>query len=150
MTGTSMAERTSSSRTRAALGTLADAMLAAVDVNLKWQKHVSKGFFSNYLMMLLDLHDGDEVSCLEDLVVHLRDEDGGDGDEERGAVHVDGGADGQHELGDAPVHLGLLHAAERDGKSRGTGPRKVKKREKKREISICSERVRCVLKEIAG
>ncbi len=71
--------------------------------------------------LLENLHDGDVVSCRELLVVHLGDEDGGDGDEERGAVHVDRGADGQDELGDAAVHLGFVHAAEGDGQGGGAG-----------------------------
>ena len=54
-------------------------------------------------------------------VVHLRDEDGCDGDEDGRAVHVDGGADRQHELGDPLVHLVVdPHAAEGDGQSSGS------------------------------
>ena len=65
--------------------------------------------------------DGDVVARVELDVVHLGDEDGGDGDEDGGAVHVDGGADRQHELGDPLVHLVVdPHAAEGDGQSSGS------------------------------
>ena len=70
---------------------------------------------------------GDEVADVERHVVHLGDEDGGDGDEQRRAVHVDGGADGQNEPADAPVHLGLLlDTLQRDGqRRRAVGDRTV-------------------------
>ncbi len=63
-------------------------------------------------------HDGDEGAGVELDVVHLGDEDGSDGDENGGAVHVHGGADREDELGDPLVHVVVvLHAAEGDGQS---------------------------------
>ena len=70
--------------------------------------------------MLCYLHNRHVVPGVQLDVVHLRDEDGGHCDEERCAVHVDGGTNGQDELGDAWVHLVLLHATEGDGE--GGGP----------------------------
>ena len=65
--------------------------------------------------------DGDDLSPVELDPVHLSDEDGRHGLVERSAVHVDGGAHGEHEprhsLVDAQV---LLQAAERDGQGAGT------------------------------
>ena len=52
-------------------------------------------------------------------MVHLRDEDGGNSDKERGAIHVDSGANGKDKLGDELVNLVfVVHAAEGDGKYR--------------------------------
>ena len=73
-----------------------------------------------------NLHNGGVGPSVERDVVHLRDEDGGDSDKERGAVHVDRGADGQDKLGDARVHLVLvIHAAEGDGKCGGPARRQL-------------------------
>ena len=56
--------------------------------------------------------DGEELPDAGVHVVHLGDEDGGDGLVQRCAVHVDGGADGEDEPGDPGVHLAaLLQAA---------------------------------------
>ena len=60
------------------------------------------------------LHDGHVVRSIERDVVQLGDEDRGHGDEQGGAVHVDGGSDGHHELPDAPVHSGSVEALESD------------------------------------
>ena len=67
-----------------------------------------------------DLHNGGVGPGVERDVVHLRDKDGGNCDKERGAVHVDRGANGQDKLRDARVHLVLVfHGAEGDGKCGG-------------------------------
>ena len=47
-------------------------------------------------------------------VVHLRDEDGGDGHEQRGAVHVDRCPDREDELTDPPIYPRLLETLEVD------------------------------------
>ena len=61
------------------------------------------------------LHDGSVLPDAKWQLVHLGNEDGAHGDEERRAVHVDCGANGQHESGDARVHAALVvHAAEGD------------------------------------
>ena len=66
-------------------------------------------------------HDSDVVGGIERDVVHLRDEDGGDRHEERGAVHVDGGADRKDELTDPPINAGLLKTLEVDWQSSRSG-----------------------------
>ena len=45
-------------------------------------------------------HNGSVGAGVKGDIVHLGNEDGGDGDEEGRPVHVDRGADGKHELGD--------------------------------------------------
>lgn len=45
------------------------------------------------------------------VIVHLGDEDGRHGLVERGAVHVDGGPDRQHEADDASVDMVVLKEA---------------------------------------
>ena len=82
-TGASMAVRTIIMRTRAALGTLAEATEAAVEVSLK-----------TYIVRLLEVpnivviiqqrysHDSDIVGGVEGDVVHLGDKDGGHRHEE--------------------------------------------------------------------
>lgn len=49
----------------------------------------------------------------------MGDEDGRHGLVERGAVHVDGGADGQHEADDAPVDVVVLQEALEGDRQRG-------------------------------
>ena len=58
------------------------------------------------------LHDGHVVRSIERDVVQLGDEDRGHGDEQGGAVHVDGGSDGHHELPNALVHPGSVETLE--------------------------------------
>ena len=52
--------------------------------------------------------------------VHLGDKDGGHSLVERGAVHVDGGADGQHEAGDPLVDAVILLQAAKRHRQRGS------------------------------
>jgi len=62
------------------------------------------------------LPDGEDLSEVEVHVVDLGDEDGRHRLVERRAVHVDGGAHGQHEARHPLVHsVVLLQAAEGDG-----------------------------------
>lgn len=64
----------------------------------------------------LALPDGDDLPAVQRDVIHLGDEDGCHRLVQRRAVHVDGGADGQHKAGHALVDLQvLLQAAEGDG-----------------------------------
>ena len=65
----------------------------------------------------LYLHNSHVVSSVQLDVVHLGDEDGGDGDKERGAVHVDRGADGKNKLTNSFVDTSLLQTLETDGQS---------------------------------
>lgn len=57
------------------------------------------------------LPDCDDLSKVKLVVVHLGDENGCHGLVERGAVHVDGGPDGQHEADDASVDVVVLEEA---------------------------------------
>ena len=68
---------------------------------------------------MIYLHDGHVVCTIERDVVQLGDEDRGHRDKERGAVHVDGGSDGHHELPDALVNPGPVQALESDWQSGG-------------------------------
>ena len=52
-------------------------------------------------------------------VVQLGDEDRGHGDKQGGAVHVDGGSDGHHELPNALVNPSSVQAFESDRQSGG-------------------------------
>ena len=54
------------------------------------------------------LPDGDDLAEVQLVVVDLSDEDGGHRLVERRAVHVDGGADRQHEADDAAVDVVVL------------------------------------------
>lgn len=54
---------------------------------------------------------GDDLPKVQLVVVDLGDEDGGHGLVERRPVHVDGGAHGQHEARDPPVHVVVLQQA---------------------------------------
>jgi hypothetical protein len=79
-----MAVRTISMRTRAALGTLAAAMEVAVAVKLSQKERLTEMIINvtkNFLLQLMYLHNGGECSFVERDVVHLRNEDGCDGDE---------------------------------------------------------------------
>ena len=67
------------------------------------------------------LHDGHVVSTVQLDAVQLGDEDRGYGDKERGAVHVDGGSDGHHELPNALVDPGLVKALESHREGGGPG-----------------------------
>lgn len=53
----------------------------------------------------------DDLSKVKLVVVHLGDENGCHGLVERGAVHVDGGPDGQHKADDASVDVVVLEEA---------------------------------------
>lgn len=55
--------------------------------------------------------DGDDLAEVQLIVVDLGDEDGSHGLVECGAIHVDGGAHGQHEAGNAPVDVVVLQQA---------------------------------------
>lgn len=48
------------------------------------------------------------MSQIQFILIDLGDEDGSDGLVERGAVHVDGGPDGEHEARHAPVNAVVL------------------------------------------
>jgi len=109
--------------TSAALGTLADAMLAAVEVrlqsevvainNLNPQRHIS-------IIEKEHLRNGDIFPHAERNLIDLGYEDGGDADEQGRAVHIDSGANGQNKPRHPRVHFHfLVHASEGDGKSRG-------------------------------
>lgn len=73
---------------------------------------------TSFLQLLLNLSptvspsralpDSDDLADGESQSSDLRDEDGGHGFVEGGAVHVDGGADGDDEAGHAPVNVVLL------------------------------------------
>ena len=74
-----MAVRTIIMRTRAALGTLAEATEAAVEVSLKTEiVRLLKVPFLMVIMQQSYSHDSDIVGGVEGDVVHLGDEDGGD------------------------------------------------------------------------
>lgn len=63
----------------------------------------------------LDSPDSDDLPAVQRDVIHLRDEDGRHGLVQRGAVHIDGGAYGQHEASHSLVDLQVfLQAAEGD------------------------------------
>lgn len=55
-----------------------------------------------------DLHNGNDLSEAQKDTVHLGDEYAGDGDEERGTIHVDIATDRQDESGDSRVDSELL------------------------------------------
>ena len=55
--------------------------------------------------------DGDDLAKVKLVVVHLSDENGRHGLVERRAVHVNGGADGQHKADDPPVDVVVLQQA---------------------------------------
>lgn len=63
--------------------------------------------------------DGDDLSEVQLVIVHLGDKDGRHGLVERGAVHVDRGADRQHEADDAPVDVVVLQEALEGDRQRG-------------------------------
>ena len=65
------------------------------------------------------LHDGHVVCSVERDVVELGNEDRGHGDKHSGAVHVDGGSDGHHELANALVHPGSVETLESHRQSCG-------------------------------
>ena len=71
------------------------------------------------MRLIIYLHDGHVVCSVQGDVVQLGDEDRGDRDKEGGAVHVDGGSDGHHELPNALVNPGPIKALESHGESRG-------------------------------
>ena len=71
---------------------------------------------SKYLIIII-LHNGHVVGSIEADVVHLGDEDGGDGHEQRRAVHVDRRSDREDELPDTTINLGVLETLEVDWKS---------------------------------
>ena len=110
-----MAVRTMIMRTRAALGREALATLAAVEVSLEreldWREEG----------LIIYLHDGHAVCTSQMDVVQLGDEDRGHGDKQGGAVHVDSGSDGHHELPNALVNPGSVQALESDRQSGGPG-----------------------------
>lgn len=60
--------------------------------------------------------DGDDLAEVQLIVVDLGNEDGSHSLVECGAIHVDGGAHGQHKAGNAPVNVVVLQQAlEGDG-----------------------------------
>lgn len=62
------------------------------------------------------LPDSDDLPAVQRDVIHLGNEDGCHGLIQRGAVHVNGGAYGQHEASHALINLQIfLQAAEGDG-----------------------------------
>lgn len=63
-----------------------------------------------------DSQDGEDLSSVQLHVVELGDEDGRDALEDGGAVHVDGGADGEDEAADAFVHAVVLFNAFHHGR----------------------------------
>lgn len=65
------------------------------------------------------LPDGDDLPKVQLVIVHLGNEDGRHGLVERGAVHVDGGPDGQHEADDASVDVVVFQEALKGDRQRG-------------------------------
>lgn len=60
--------------------------------------------------------DSDDLAEVQLIVVDLGNEDGSHSLIERSAIHVDGGAHGQHEAGNAPVDVVVFQQAlEGDG-----------------------------------
>lgn len=57
------------------------------------------------------LPDGDDLPKVKLIIIHLGDEDGCHGLIECGAIHVDGGPDGQHEANDASVDVVVFQEA---------------------------------------
>lgn len=55
--------------------------------------------------------DGDDLAEVQLIVVDLGNEDGSHSLVERGAIHVDRGAHGQHKAGNAPVDVVVLQQA---------------------------------------
>lgn len=70
----------------------------------------SRGLFGKVAILRgkRDLHNGDDLSETQEDTVHLSDEYAGDGDEERGTIHVDIATDRQDESGDSRVDSELL------------------------------------------
>ena len=68
---------------------------------------------------MIYLHDGHVVCTIERDVVQLGDEDRGDRDKHGGAVHVDRGSDGHHELPNALVNPGSVQTLESHRQSGG-------------------------------
>ena len=69
--------------------------------------------------VMIYLHDGHVVCTIERDVVQLGDEDRGDRDKHGGAVHVDRGSDGHHELPNALVNPGSVQTLESHRQSGG-------------------------------
>lgn len=69
-----------------------------------------------------DVPHGDDLSSIQCDVVHLGDKDGRHSLVEGGAVHVDGGADGQHKASHPFIDLQVfLQTAEGDGQRARAG-----------------------------
>lgn len=73
--------------------------------------------FTNYSACTLP--DGDDLPKVQLIIVHLGNEDGRHGLVERGAVHVDGRPDGQHEADDASVDVVVFQEALEGDRQRG-------------------------------
>lgn len=72
-------------------------------------------------MVKLSRPDCDNLARVQLDAVHLSNEDGGHGLIQGSSVHVDGGADRQHEAGDSFVNTQvLLQTAEGDGQCTST------------------------------
>lgn len=72
---------------------------------------MKKSIFMRQFWSCLALPDRDDLSKVELIIIHLGDEDGCHGLVQGGAVHIDGGPDGQHEADDASVDVVVLKEA---------------------------------------
>ncbi|KAK1126281.1 hypothetical protein K0M31_004912 [Melipona bicolor] len=119
-----MALRTTRRRTRAALGTDAEETDAAVDVKLEeknhivgvnWDRFPSESSEKKKKEGERSLHNRDDFTKAQNDAVHLRDEDTGNGDEQRRSIHVNVAADRQDKSGDSRIDPELVrHQAKGD------------------------------------
>lgn len=85
-------------------------------------------------IQLAHLPDGDDLPKVKLIIIHLGDEDGCHGLIECGAIHVDGGPDGQHEANDASVDVVVFQEAlEGD---RQSGRAAAGKDQRKKDIQV--------------
>ena len=83
-------------------------------------------------MYFLFLPDCDDLSSVQRNAVHLRDKDGGHSFIEGGTVHVDSGANWQHETSDTLIDaVVFLETSERDRESGGAKNKKMYQKLKK-------------------
>nr|KAF7415718.1 hypothetical protein H0235_012310 [Vespula pensylvanica] len=114
-----MALKTTSNKTRAALGTEAEETDAAVDVKLDKKNKLCSSSSLQVIEQTFkpsNLHNRDDLPETQNDPIHLSDEDTCHRDEERGTVHIDVAPNREDESGDSGIDPELLgHQSKSNG-----------------------------------
>lgn len=89
-----------------------------------------------------DLHNGDDLPKAHEDTIHLGNEYAGDGDEERGTIHVDIATDRQDESGDSRVDSELLGHQTKSHRKCGSPVQSCVSKNQAKYISVDGRKIR--------